>query len=511
MPPTYPIGPGPALSTRNAASGQGQPKMSPPFFDLSNQRGLLSLYVFVSKKLILVTHLVQVKGGGHSSNPGFSSTKGVHISMKQFDEVTYLPESETVIVGAGLTWDEVYARLAPHGVNVVGGRVTGVGVAGFMLGGGYSWLSNQRGLGIDNVVAYELVKPTGEVVTVTKTSDPELYFGLRGGMNNFGIVTRFVLKAYPQGKVWGGVITYTTAQVADITAATSLFSSTVTDPKASIITTYNYVLGQLGVALILFYDGPTPPPGLFDKFLSIPSFTRNIKTRSFLSLVEATPVNTVRGLRMAFDSVPIAHYTPRLLDTIVNETVFWGKQLRLKGGLVTSYDVEPFLPSIFTVGLDATSTPSTPFSISTSGLNATSIPFHSSFPVRDINITSSPFHSVSVNSGTAASSPSSSIISTSAYPPSRNVGLSPFIICFAWTFETFDHVFHNAIKESASRIREVALEEGQTIPGYAVYPNYALYDIPLENLYGKNLPRLRELKKVVDPNNVMDLAGGFRL
>ena len=82
--------------------------------------------------------VVQVKGGGHASNPGFSSTTGVHISMYRFSEVTYDAASQTAVIGAGLIWDDVYAALEPHGVNVVGGRVTGVGVAGFTLGGGVS-------------------------------------------------------------------------------------------------------------------------------------------------------------------------------------------------------------------------------------------------------------------------------------------------------------------------------------------------------------------------------------
>ena len=82
--------------------------------------------------------MAQVKGGGHSSNPGFSSTEGVQIAIARFSEVTYDAAAGTATVGAGLIWDDVYAALAPLGVNVVGGRVTGVGVAGFTLGGGAS-------------------------------------------------------------------------------------------------------------------------------------------------------------------------------------------------------------------------------------------------------------------------------------------------------------------------------------------------------------------------------------
>jgi FAD/FMN-containing dehydrogenase len=179
-----------------------------------------------------------VKGGGHATNQGFSSTTGVQISMARFNEVTYNPKTKTALIGAGLIWDDVYAALEPYDVQVVGGRSPGVGVAGFTLGGGgssvfacddirldlvssgYSFLTNQYGLGADNVAQYELVLPTGNIVNVTAQSHPDLFFGLRGGFNNFvsfwlfldsptttqprsqGIVTRFTLKTHPVSQCW---------------------------------------------------------------------------------------------------------------------------------------------------------------------------------------------------------------------------------------------------------------------------------------------------------------------
>ncbi|KAG5640496.1 hypothetical protein DXG03_008325, partial [Asterophora parasitica] len=380
-----------------------------------------------------------VKGGGHAANPGFSSTSGILIAMSRFSEVTYDAASQTAVIGAGLIWDDVYAALAPHNVNVVGGRVTGVGVAGFTLGGGkeerYSWLTNQYGLTVDTITAFELVKPDGVVVTVTQTSDPELFFGLKGGMNNFG-----------------GLITYTAPHIPDVTAATAKFSASVADPKASIITTYNSILGLPGISQLLFYDGPTPPAGIFDDFLAIHSFTKDISTRDFLSLVKSSPANATYGTRAIFNTVSLIDYTPSLLQAIVNETVFWGAHLTLKSGAFISYDVEPFLPSLFT--------------------HATT---------------------------------------SSAYPPSRNIGLSPLNIYYAWALELFDNDFHKAARKSAARIRELAIAEGQNVAGAAVYPNYAIYDTPVSELYGSNLPAMQALKARVDPGNVMGLAGGFKL
>jgi FAD/FMN-containing dehydrogenase len=77
-----------------------------------------------------------VKGGGHGTNPGFSSTTGVQIAMTRFSQVVVDKTASLVEVGAGLVWDDVYKALDGTGLNVVGGRVSGVGVAGVTLGGG---------------------------------------------------------------------------------------------------------------------------------------------------------------------------------------------------------------------------------------------------------------------------------------------------------------------------------------------------------------------------------------
>ncbi|KAL0954148.1 hypothetical protein HGRIS_005285 [Hohenbuehelia grisea] len=393
-----------------------------------------------------------VKGGGHASNPGFSSTEGVHIAMTRFSEVSYDKDSQTVQVGAGLVWDQVYEALEPHGVNVVGGRVSGVGVAGFTLGGGYSWKTNQYGLTVDTVTAYELVKPDGSVARVTEDSDPELFSGLKGGGNNFGIVTQFTLKTFPQTRVWGGLITYTADQIDKVVDAAAKFSSEVTDPKASMISAFNFLLGQPGVSQLLFYDGPSPPPGVFDDFLKIPHLTKDVKTRSFLSLVTSSPSDATAGTRGIFHSAPVLGYSPTFLKAVVNESVHWGQKLAFKSASFISYDVEPFLPSLLT---------------------------HTS--------------------------------SRSAYPPSRSTGFLPLNLYFAWTDAHFDGAFHDAVRASASHLTELAISEGQSLDAAPIYPNYAIFGTPLESIYGSNLAALQGLKAKVDPENVMGLAGGFKI
>ena len=113
-----------------------------------------------------------VKGGGHTMNPGFSSTTGIHISMRRFCKTVYHSSNQTVDVGAGQTWDDVYRALEPSDVSVLGGRVAGVGVGGFALGGGYGWKSNQYGLAIDNIFEYQvsvLIRWTRETLPLSQS------------------------------------------------------------------------------------------------------------------------------------------------------------------------------------------------------------------------------------------------------------------------------------------------------------------------------------------------------
>ena len=99
----------------------------------------------------------------------------------------------------------------------------------------------------------------------------------------------------------------------------------------------------------------------------------------------------------------------------------------------------------------------------------------------------------------------------SAYPPDRSRPFFPTSIQFAWTSPSNDANFATAILQSTNTIRAAAIAEGQDVSDVAVYGNYALFETPVEDVYGANLPRLRSIQSNVDPNNVMALAGGFKV
>ncbi|KAI0036361.1 FAD-binding domain-containing protein [Vararia minispora EC-137] len=269
-----------------------------------------------------------VKGGGHTTNVGFSSTTGVQIAMSALNAVVLHANESTVDIGAGCLWDDVYEALDGTGVNVVGGRVSGVGMAGFTLGGGYSWKTNQYGFSLDNVVAFELVLPNGVITTVTE-DDTDLFFGLRGGF-----------------------IAHSEANMDAVSAAVAEFSAKVKDPKASILPTYGASAGTPSVFTLIFYDGPTPPNGTFDNLLAIPALFSSVQTQSFHSLITSFPTtNPTAGPRGAFTSVQVMELTPGVIGFIQNLTSTTAGPLLLDHGVsYFSYDVEPFDVGLYTHG-----------------------------------------------------------------------------------------------------------------------------------------------------------------
>ncbi|PBK61214.1 FAD-binding domain-containing protein [Armillaria solidipes] len=287
-----------------------------------------------------------VKGGGHATNQGFSSTTGVQIAMTRFVDVTYDQDTQTAVVGAGNIWDDVYDVLNARGVNVLGGRASGIGVAGFTLGGGYSWQSNQYGLAIDNVVAYELVMPNGKVTTMTASTDQDLFFSLKGGGNNFGIVTRFTLKTFPQGNIWVRW-NHFVPRHCDISfiAAAAKFSSEVTDPKAAMLITFEYAARQIVLATIMVYDGPAPPRGIFDDFLNMTSLRLDVKERSFVDLINSIPSKVTP--RTISNDIPVSNYSKDTIDSLVEELKHWGEKLVSDNSAFITYTLEPFLPTLF--------------------------------------------------------------------------------------------------------------------------------------------------------------------
>ncbi len=142
---------------------------------------------------------ISVKGGGHDYAGNTVGEGGVLIDLSLMNDVTVDPEARRASVGAGATWAQVDAATQAHGLVTPGGTVSSVGVAGFSLGGGGGWLTRKFGMAVDNLLAAEVVTAEGDVVRASGDENPDLFWGLRGGGGNFGIVTRFEFQLHEFG------------------------------------------------------------------------------------------------------------------------------------------------------------------------------------------------------------------------------------------------------------------------------------------------------------------------
>ncbi|KAL4862150.1 hypothetical protein BDV12DRAFT_207443 [Aspergillus spectabilis] len=229
-----------------------------------------------------------VRGGGHMGIRGSNNIDdGVLIVMSSLNTLELSADQSLLSVGPSYRWGEVYSWLEPYGLAVAGGRLGPVGVPGLLLAGGINFYGNQVGFGCDTVVNYEVVLADGSVVEVNKDSHPDLFWALKGGSSNFGIVTRFDLQTIKSTKVWAGSYTVSEEYVDDFLKAIATFAADISDPKTHIVPALvpSPETATLASA-ILFYDSDsTEFPEIFKPFTDIPAVasTLGFKTVSEFS------------------------------------------------------------------------------------------------------------------------------------------------------------------------------------------------------------------------------------
>src|SRR5262245_28219761 len=138
-----------------------------------------------------------IRGGGHNAAGLGTCDGGLVIDLRGMRDVVIDPEKRTARAGGGATWAEFDAATTAHGVATTGGAVSTTGIAGLTLGGGLGWLMRSYGLACDNLIGAEVVTADGNVVRASARENADLFWALRGGGGNFGVVTTFEYRLHP--------------------------------------------------------------------------------------------------------------------------------------------------------------------------------------------------------------------------------------------------------------------------------------------------------------------------
>ena len=236
-----------------------------------------------------------VRSGGHMPVPGAAGiTNGILISTEKLDSMQLTNNQKTAQLGPGLRWGAVYDWISPYNLGVVGGRYDPVGVSGFLLGGGINYFGSQYGWATNGVSNFEVVLANSSIVNANARSNPDLFWALKGGSSNFGIVTRFDLRTFPVTSVYGGTTIYEPAFVKDYLDAIASYvvpGGGSDDILASINPTLqlNVSSGIFTINSISSHLGSDPDPAAFANFTKIPAnFTDNSVRPHFSAFTNET-------------------------------------------------------------------------------------------------------------------------------------------------------------------------------------------------------------------------------
>ncbi|WP_328323814.1 FAD-binding oxidoreductase [Kribbella sp. NBC_00382] len=302
-----------------------------------------------------------VRGGGHGFAGFATNDGGVVIDLSRLATVEVVDKEQHLVrIGGGAVWGQVADGLAPDGLAISSGDTRSVGVGGLTLSGGIGWKVRKYGLALDSLVAVELVTADGEVVRASGDENQELFWAVRGGGGNLGIVTAFEFAAHPTTDIFFGKIAFPATELATVLQGWADYLRTAPEELTSIVDFANPFLGgpnapveinvaydgddaelaaqaidpirRLGTVLSdevslrpyadILVDGMTPPPGIQlmtrSGFVDTASVPEVLRILAEVGGAERSPIMSVRSVggavaRVADDATAYAHRQAELM------------------------------------------------------------------------------------------------------------------------------------------------------------------------------------------------------
>ncbi|CAG8555889.1 16560_t:CDS:2 [Funneliformis mosseae] len=240
-----------------------------------------------------------VCGGGHSTSGNSSSEGGVVLNMRKLNKVRVDVEKKLIYAQGGALFGEVDREAWKYGLATVGGTVEHTGIGGLSIGGGFGYLTGRHGLTVDNVVGATLVTADGQVKELSETVNEDLFWAIRGGGPNFGVVYEFIYKAHEQREVCFGVLIYPGEKLKLIVDAVNESLKENAGPDHSISIIFNRPPPEFRPVIMLLLFSNDPSEQVFrERFSTIYKYGEYVK-----EIVECIPypkLNTPANAAAAF-------------------------------------------------------------------------------------------------------------------------------------------------------------------------------------------------------------------
>jgi FAD/FMN-containing dehydrogenase len=281
---------------------------------------------------------ISVRSGGHSVAGHSTNTGGLVIDMSAMNSVDVIDASKHLVrIGSGARWKNVADALEVHGLALSSGDSASVGVGGLALGGGVGWMVRKYGLTIDSMVAAEIITADGRILRAGTDEHQDLFWAIRGGGGNFGVITHFEFAAHPIGHVYAGMIIYALEDVPALIAGWRDYMRTATEDLTVIFLLLPSMMGNPPSAIAWCCyagDGDADAMASIDPLLHIGTVVQNTVAKKKYSEVLEEP-HPPDGMKIIIKNC----FVEALSDTLIAEVAaHYGKktspalQIRYVGG-----------------------------------------------------------------------------------------------------------------------------------------------------------------------------------
>src|SRR5438067_1238670 len=262
---------------------------------------------------------VAVRGGGHSFAGNGTCEGGLVIDLSPMKRVQVDPVKRTARAQAGLTLGECLRETQQFGLGIPVGTASETGLAGLTLGGGTGWLMGKYGLTIDNLLAVEIVTADGRVLKASADEHPDLFWAVRGGSGNFGIVTTFEFRLHPVGTLLAGMVTYPVARAREVLRFYREFTRIASDDLTAGVALASTPDGLPMVALALCYCAPlTEGERLLEPIKTLGAPLVNlIRPMSYLEVISMLEGIVPRGRHYYSKAHSLNTPSEELFDTMI--------------------------------------------------------------------------------------------------------------------------------------------------------------------------------------------------